>query len=62
MASVSYRVEAERTFRTSFVFTDEDIESGDSPEEAAEELMPDMNSVEWELVDWDTAIKPEASQ
>jgi len=54
---MKYRVEAEQTYRTSFEFDEGDIEAGDSPEQAAEELMPPLGSIQWELVDWDTAVK-----
>jgi hypothetical protein len=53
----TYGVRAERTFRTEFTFDADDIEPGDSPEDAAEELLPEANSVHWELVDWDTQIR-----
>ena len=53
----TYKVTAERTFRTEFTFDDGDIEPGDTPENAAEELLPEAGSVHWELVDWDTTVR-----
>ena len=53
----TYRGRVERTFRTEFTFDDNDIEPGDSPEEAAEELAPEDGSEAWELVDWDTDVR-----
>jgi hypothetical protein len=53
----TYKVVAEHTYHTEFTFDDEDIGPGDTPEDAAGELLPDINSINWELVDWDINVK-----